>query len=63
MKILCVYTPNSVFKFPELYDKFHHTLEENNILWVYAREPHTGEEWAHAVFKEWSHYIIEGEHE
>ena len=61
MKTLCVYSSNSVFKFPEIFHRFNYTCKEDKILRVFEREVDSGQEWEHAVFKEWSYYLIEGE--
>lgn len=63
MKMLCVYTNNSIFKFPGVFYEFNYTCGEDNILKVFKRELDTGNEWEHAVFKEWNYYLIEEGHE
>ena len=63
MKTLSVYASNSVFRYPSLFHDFNYTCEDDKILRVFERAVTTGEEWEHAVFKEWSYYIIEGDNE
>lgn len=61
MKTLIVYSTNSVFKYPRLYEEFMYNIADNKALIIYKRNPINGEEDEASVFMKWDYFLIEEE--
>ena len=59
MKTLTIYSKDSFYKYPGIFEDYTYLCNEKNMLMVYERDRITGDETTHAVFKEWDYYLIE----
>lgn len=59
MKTLILHYDGSYHKFENIYDKLQFEIKEDKILYIYLRDPTSGEELLHACFKKWDYFIIE----
>lgn len=60
-KRLIVYVANSYYRYPRLYEEHLYEINEQNVLTVYERNVHSGEETVCSVFRTWDYFVINTE--
>lgn len=59
MKTLTLHYNGSYHKFEGLYEKYIFEIKGDSMFYIYLRDPNSGEESTHAVFKKWDYFLIE----